>query len=76
MLGCFGSPAQVGARVRSFHDFGGDREIKDVLTGLDSREEMLVAGIDEGNGGMGFGSGLHFAGDNDKLKIRCCFSWP
>ena len=61
MLACFGSPAQVGVRVRSFHDFGRDRKIEDVLAGLDSGKDMLVAGIEEGNAGMRLQSGLHFA---------------
>jgi len=61
MLGGLGSTAQ-GLRVRSFlHDFLGDAKIEDVLAGLDSSKEMLVARAEEGNGWMGLDSGFHFA---------------
>ena len=61
MLGGLGSTAQ-GLRVRSFlHGFVGDAKIEDVLAGLDSSKEMLVARVEEGNGGMGLDSGFHFA---------------
>ena len=61
MLGGHGSTAQV-LRVRRFlHGFVGDAKIEDVLAGLDSSKEMLVARVEEGNGGMGLDSGFHFA---------------
>ena len=61
MLGGLGSSGQV-LRVRSsLHGFVGDAKIEDVLAGLDSSQDMLVAGIKEGNGRMRLGSGLHFA---------------
>jgi hypothetical protein len=66
MLGGFGSTAQVGLWVRSFlQGFVGDANIENVLVGLDSSKEMLVAGVEEGNGGMGLDSGLHFFWDYD-----------
>ena len=61
MLGGLGSTAQ-GLRVRSFlHGFVGDVKIEDMLAGLDSSKEMLVARVKEGNSGMVMDSGFHFA---------------
>src|SRR5215472_1144116 len=65
MLGSLGSTAQGLRAHRSLQGFVGDAKIEDVLAGLDSSKEMLVARVEEGNGGMGLDSGFHFARDDD-----------